>query len=742
MATATGYARTDTIKRIEALRRTKMAQTAEKQAVLGAMDHDDWALVLPPEETRLVIKARGSSGIVNTDVVLKGYQPEVNHPSGGFFGAAAVGRSYRKLLAMHPVYVDPDSSLAGAYMFNFASYRNPHWNPDFDSGHLKEVQERYQLVTGIGGMQHFCQDFSIGLELGWKGLLEKTRRFAQRNGGGEFYEGLEQVILGMQDWIRRTAEEAARMAEAEPDPGKREALEQTARSNARLVDDPPGTFRDACQWMLWYLMAARMYNGSGALGRLDLLLLPYYERDVAAGRLDDEEAVFHIACMLLRDTSYIQLGGIDEAGADDTNHVSFLVLEAADRLRIPANIGVAVGERVDPALLHRAVGMMLANRNGVPKFLGIDQTARGFARNGHPLGLGYQRIYSGCHWSTIPGREYGLNDILKVNLAVVLDVALREMLERDPAPDMERLWTRFGEHLRRAVDTLALGLDFHMKHMARVFPELVLDLLCTGPLEKGRDATEGSLEFYYVGIDGAALGTVADSLAALEQRVAVEGRYTWEQVLGFLDSDWAGPGGEKARLMMRNSPRYGGGGSIADRWAQRVSRLFTDTVKEKPTPDGFHMLPGLFSWALVFDMGRRLGATPNGRHAGEPISQGANPHPGFRADAAATALAEAVALVQPGYGNTAPLQLDLDPGLAGDADAALIVESLVRTHFAMGGTQINMNVLDAAKVLEASRDPRKHPDLVVRVTGFSAYFASLSPELRRFVVDRIVKESA
>ena len=139
-------------------------------------------------------------------------------------------------------------------------------------------------------------------------------------------------------------------------------------------------------------------------------------------------------------------------------------------------------------------------------------------------------------------------------------------------------------------------------------------------------------------------------------------------------------------------------------------------------------------------MGADLGATPDGRHKGAPISHGANPVPGFRADGAPTALARAVAQVQPGYGNTAPLQLDLDPTLTGTAADILKVEALIRGHFDLGGTQININLLDAERIRQANENPEAFPDLIVRVTGFSAYFASLSPAFRQLVVDRIVKE--
>ena len=154
------------------------------------------------------------------------------------------------------------------------------------------------------------------------------------------------------------------------------------------------------------------------------------------------------------------------------------------------------------------------------------------------------------------------------------------------------------------------------------------------------------------------------------------------------------------------------------------------------------MIPGIFSWANTIPLGRIVGATPNGRRAEAPISHGANPDPGFRKDGAPTAMAVAIAGVQPGYGNTAPMQIEMDPSIANEEEGITLLSSLIAGHFSMGGTQINMNVMDTQKVLEAHEDPSKYPDLVVRVTGFSAYFASLSPEFRQLVVDRIITESA
>jgi formate C-acetyltransferase len=280
-----------------------------------------------------------------------------------------------------------------------------------------------------------------------------------------------------------------------------------------------------------------------------------------------------------------------------------------------------------------------------------------------------------------------------------------------------------------------------MGHMEKVFPELVLDLLCYGPIETGIDASAGGVEFYNLCLDGAALATVADSFAALEQRVEQEQRVSWDEIQHYIETDWEGTEGERARQMMRTIPRYGSGGSLGDTYAKRIAETFTDLVNEAPTPEGRNMIPGLFSWANTIPMGKGVGATPNGRHAGDPISHGSNPDPGFRKDGAPTAMAVAIASVQPGYGNTAPMQIELDPALSQDEGGVEHVANLIKTHFDLGGTQINMNIMDAEKVLEAHKDPSKYPDLVVRVTGFSAYFASLSPEFRQLVVDRILKEN-
>ena len=292
-----------------------------------------------------------------------------------------------------------------------------------------------------------------------------------------------------------------------------------------------------------------------------------------------------------------------------------------------------------------------------------------------------------------------------------------------------------------AVAVTAQGIDFHLDHQYLNEPELLLNLLSHGPIEKGKDVSHGGATYYNMAIDGAGLAVVADSFGALEERVETEKSLTFEQVKAAVASNFAGDEGERIRCLLDASGRYGHGGTAADRWAVRLTGILDDEIAGHTTPHGFKLIPGWFTWADTIRFGKAVGATPNGRKAGEPISHGANPLPGFRKDGALTAMARAIADVQPGYGNTAPWQLEVDLGLADDPGAVDKVMALLDGHFALGGTLVNINVVDAEKIRAAHKDPSKYPDLVVRVTGFTAYFNSLSPAFRELVVKRLVKET-
>ena len=701
------------------LKARKLEQTREKIEKEGILDEDDYGRIVPHEGVWAI---------------------RPNHPDGSFYGFDAWTDNFCSLMDVHQVYVDPDDALAGRWCYFMSKMRPNKWNPAYPYDHLKADIERYDIIHGIGDDAHFAPDYEMGLKLGWGGLLEKIAYYRTLNSTPEqrhFYDLHERAIHSIQGWIRRHIAEAERMAAVETDARRKANLKEIARVNSRVVEGAPQTLREACQWIVWFHLASRTYNRDGAGGQIDALLAPYYEQDLAEGRITRDDAIYYLACLLINDPVYWQLGGPDANGRDQTSEISFLVLEAASQIDTSLNITIRVHDGLDPRLLHYGVECLVKYRHGWPRFSGDKALVAGFMRNGYDEQLARRRIAVGCNWMSLPGLEYTMNDLVKVNLAKVFEVAYDE-LRGLPERSTRLLWQRFAFHLQRAVHTAAEGIRHHLKYQKFNEPELLLNLLSHGPLETGRDVSDGGARYYNLAIDGAGLAVVADSFAALEQRIEREHRLSWEKMDSLLSENFDGLDGKMFRTLLSRSQRYGQADSLGRTWALAVRDAFVAAVRTENPEDGRHcFIPGFFSWANTVGFGEHVGATPNGRKAGTPISHGANPCAGFAIDDASLSLATAVAEIQPGYGNTAPMQWELDPSLAGEEQTALI-EGIIKAHFEMGGTLINANVVDRETILAAHRDPSKYPDLVVRVTGFTAYFAMLSPEFRQLVVDRIL----
>lgn len=708
-------------RRMQMLREKKIQHTFKKREQQGYMDADDYGTVPVPDDYS--------------------FTPKPNTPWGGIYGAAACAENFAALLDAHAVYVDPLEILCGRWRKMLTEYRmaGGTWNEKkYPYEHLKPLHKKYDIIHGIGADSHCAPDFSIGLGLGFGGLLEKVRKYRDINTSAkEFYDAEETVLLATQRFIRRHIDKIERVLGEEKRPELRKTLEMMLEANRNIVSAPPKTFLEACQWVAWYNIITRIYDRDGAGFQLDVMLTPYYERDIAQGRLTDDLARFILANLLLVETHYYQLSGVDDNGRDQTCRLSWLVLEAAHMLNSSANLTVRVHPNVDGKYLAKAVEYLFVDRNGWPRFCGDLPLVKGYMKNSCDEKAARSRIAVGCNWMAAPGTEFPMNDCIKVNLAKIFEVAYYDMTEHEQ-PSTDALGECFKKHLKAAVEAVAEGVNLHLEHQHEQLPELVINLMMRDTIEKGLDITQCP-RLKTIGLDGAGLAVVADSFAALQQRIENEKRATWEEVTTALKNDFEGVQGERLRLMLLSSERYCQGGSLGDAWARWITDAFSDIVHNQPMPEGRRFVPGWFSWSNTIILGKTVGATPNGRRAGKPVSHGANPNPGFRRDGATTAQSTGIALVQPGYGNSAPLQLEFDPKMSMEEGGVERVLKLIKTHFEMGGTLININVLDGEKLLAANRNPDEYPDLVVRVTGFTAYFVSLSPEFRQLVVDRFLE---
>ena len=729
--------------RLASMRKTKIEHTLLKRKQNGYTDLDDFGTV-PISEGYCV-------------------EPWYNSTNGSFYGLDGMCENFCRVLDAHEPYVDPMEMLCGRWRDMLVNYRGDlHYMPDwlknnlknlefikngatnqwskrwdeqrFPYDDLKPLQEKYNITTGIDGDAHFACDYKIGFELGFGGFLEKIEKYRKINPDKkDFYDAEQRCVEAIIRFVERHIEKIREMIPNEQRPEIRKSLENMLAACENVKYGAPKTFHEACQWAAFFNCASRIYTRDGAGFQLDTLLLPFYENDVKNGILDDETAKFLIANLLLIDPHYYQISGVDENDKDMTNHLSYLILEAADSINIACNLTVRVHENCDREFLKKAVYYLLKNKNGWPRFCNDKALCDGYMKNGIDKKTARERIAVGCNWMCVPGKEFPMNDTVKINIAKVLDEALKDM-KCEENKSCERLFEIFKTHLKKAIEVTAAGVNLHIDHAHDVTPELIMNLMMHGTIEKGEDISECA-ELYTVGVDGAGLAVVADSFGALETRVENEKRLSWDELYEALENNFAD---ERTRLMLNSSPKYCQGGTVSDAWAKRLTDVWVSMVKAQKMPAGRQLIPGWFSWSRTIEYGSKVGATPNGRRSGEPISHGANPNPHFRQDGAPTAQASGIASVQCGYGNTAPLQIEFDPHVAADEKGVDTVLNLIETHFKQGGTLININVLDGEKLIAANKNPDLYPDLVVRVTGFTAYFASLSPEFRQLVVDRFL----
>lgn len=689
--------------------------------------------------------------------------PWYNSENGSFYGLDGMSENFCRVIGAHEPYVDKNEMLCGRWRDMLVNYRGDvHYMPDwlksnlknlefiknganaqwskrwdeqrFPYDHLKDDQKKYNITSGIDSDAHLACDYRIGFELGFGGFLDKIEKYRKINPEKkDFYDAEERCVRAIIDFVKRHCDKIREMIEQEDVPEIRGNLENMLRVNENIILGAPKTFHEVCQWTAYFNCASRIYTRDGAGFQLDTLLYPYYERDKAAGILDDETAKFLIANLLLTDPHYYQLSGVDENDNDMTNPLSYLVLEAADAINISCNLTVRVHPNCDGKFLEKAVFYLMKNKNGWPRFANDEALSRGYMRNGLDKKTARERIAVGCNWMCVPGREFPMNDTVKINIAKVFEVALSEM-KNEKEKSVERLFELYSKHLEKAVSVVAEGVNLHIDHIGEVTPELIMNLMMKNTLEKGEDISRCA-EIYTVGVDGAGLAVVADSFGALKTRIEDEKVLSWDEMYAALENDFEDP---RIYAMMKSVPRYCSGNSVSDAFAKRLTDDFVMRVKGQKMPKGRTLVPGWFSWARSIEYGKTVGATPNGRRLGEPLTHGANPESGFRSDGAVTAQSSGIAGVQCGYGNTAPLQIEFDPRVSLEEGGLERVKDLILGHFALGGTLININVIDKDTIMKAKDDPDAYPDLVVRVTGFTAYFASLSPKFRELVVSRFI----
>ena len=576
----------------------------------------------------------------------------------------------------------------------------------------------------------------------------------------------EAVVL----FARRHAEEAARLAAIETDPARGNELLQVAEICARVPEFAPRTFWEALQayWFVHLGVVTELNTwDSFCPGRLDQHLYPFYRDEIDAGTLTEARARELLECFWVKfnnqpappkvgvtaaesgtytDFCNINTGGLRPDGTDGVNDVTFLILDVIDEMRLlQPSSNVQVSKRSPDRFLRRACEIIRKGW-GQPSVFNADMVVAELVRQGKSVEDARSGGTSGCVETGVFGKEsyiltgyFNLPKVLEITLANGTDPRTGRRIGAvtgDPAlfGRFEELAEAFNRQIRHFIDIKLRGNNVIERLYASRMPAPFLSLVTDDCIASGRDYNAGGARYNtrYIQIVGP--GTAADSLAAVKSLVFDERRVPMPALLEALRDNFAGHEPLRQRLLNR-APKYGNDDPRADLLIAAICRFLFDAIDGRRGPTGSTYHVNYLSTTCHVYFGSVTGATPDGRLAGFPVSDGISPAHGADRHGPTAVVKSASWLDHARSGGTL-LNQKFSPSLLDGDDGIEKLAHLVRSYFKLDGHHIQFNVVTADTLRAAQRTPEQHRDLIVRVAGYSDYFCDLTKELQDEIIAR------
>jgi len=573
----------------------------------------------------------------------------------------------------------------------------------------------------------------------------------------------------------RHADLAERMASAEPDPARRAELRRIAAVCSWVPAHAPRSFHEALQ-MYWFchLGVITELNGWDSFnpGHLDQHLFPFYLQGIADGSLTRQSAKELLECFWIKfnnhpappkvgvtaeesgtytDFTNINLGGLTPDGRNAVNELSYLLLEVIDEMHLlqPGN-NVRISRQTPDEFL-RAACRVIRKGYGFPSVFNADAVVQELVRQGKSLEDAREGGTSGCVEAGAFGKEaYILTGYL--NLPKLLELALhngadpRTGKQLGPRTGDPRAFRSTGElfdawraQLHQFVEVKVRGSQIIERMYAAHAPAPFLSLLIDDCIAKARDYNDGGARYNTSYIQGVGIGTLTDSFAAVDRLVFGQGGLAMAHLLEATDANFHGHQRLRQALLNR-APKYGNDDDTADRWMLQCFNAFVAEVDGRPnTRGGTYHVDMLPTTCHVY-FGSVTGATPDGRLAGTPLSEGISPVQGADRCGPTAVLRSAGKMDHLKTGGTL-LNQKLTPKVLEGEEGVEKLAGLIRAYFAMNGHHIQFNVVTADTLRAAQRNPEAYRGLIVRVAGYSDYFCDLSRALQDEIIARTEHEA-
>ena len=625
----------------------------------------------------------------------------------------------------------------------------------FDDAVLRKAQEicaNFEFGNFSNNFDHFAPEYERFLSEGVPGVLQRIatamKRYENDPQKMDFLHAAELTMNGFKNLCLDYA--AAAQKANKP---------VIAATCGNIAKKRPETFQEALQ-LVWLTYQAFLCENRYAMafGRMDQYLYPFYERDIQTQRLCYEEAVELLENVFIKlyafrhfkgadEVANICIGGVKKDGTNAVNALSYAILEAVERVRIPGpNLSARIQKQTEDQFLIKCLET-IGTGIGYPALMNDEVNIPALVSAGHTLADARNYCMVGCIENFIPGKEPPWSDgryhapkafeaVFNDGKCILSGQPIGRSCDLGQIKTMEDFLNAFKkqmEYLAAEYMTWFRSVNTQISVEMRAQP--FLSCFCDDCLERGLDVLNGGS--IYPSIHGAVcmgIGTIADSLAAVESVVFYKKKYTLMEIALALKADFQGY--ETLQKDLLDAPKYGNNDAFVDKYAVWYLDTCYEIFNRYRTNDGGRIYIAMGSNISNIATGALTAATPDGRNAGKPLSDAASPT--YRRDKSGITAA-LLSCAKPDYTKAAcgtVLNRKFTSGFFQNKNNLYKLGNLIRTYFDLGGQEIQINAVSRAVLKEAMLHPRDYRDLMVRVSGFSAFFVQLAPSIQEDILSR------
>jgi len=650
------------------------------------------------------------------------------------------------------------------------------WHRAFNAGIFTEFME--QRAPG-----HAILDDKIyhkGMLDFKKAIIENRRKLDYLNDPCAYekdqeYRAMDICADAVIAFAKRHADKALELAEVESDPGRRDELQRIADVCSHVPAHAPRDFWEALQayWFVHLGVITELNTwDSFNPGRLDQHLYPFYIKGLEEGTLTPDKAKELLQCFWIKfnnqpappkvgiteeqsgtytDFALINIGGLTADGADGVNEVSYMLLDVVEEMRLTQPSGcIQISTRNPDHFLKRAC-QVVRTGFGQPSVFNTDVIIKEMLQDGKTIMDARCGGPSGCVTVSAFGKEsctltgyMNWPKIFELTCFGGIDPNSGEQI--GPQTGNAKQFTTYGEfleayktQLKYFVDLKIQGNNVIERLFANLMPAPFMSILMDDCIARGLDYHNGGPRYNPTYIQGVGIGTLTDSLAAVKCHVFDKKSISMDELLTALQADFEGHEQLRHELLY-HTPKYGNDNDYADDITEEVFNAYYDVLNGRPNTKGGRYRVNLLPTTVHIYFGSVVGALPNGRKAGEPVSEGISPTQGADKKGPTAVIKSASRIDHARTGGTL-LNMKFNPQVLAGDDGIEKFAHLIRSYFRLDGHHVQFNVITADALREAQQNPEQNRDLIVRVAGYSDYFVDVGRDLQNEIIARTEQQA-